>query len=86
LKSQALLTRPVILEESYPYYNAFILLQCARTFDFNGNPNGIPMTEIEAFCNLCGYDTLEERHYVLNYIRICDKAYLEVARNDRSKA
>lgn len=69
--------KPMVMDEAAAFYNAYILLQSSRTFDFNGNPNAIPLSEILAFCNLFGYDTLEERHSVLKFVRVCDKTYLD---------
>jgi hypothetical protein len=76
-KPAALATKPELINEAIEYHNAFIMLQGSRTADFQGKPNPIPLSEIEAFCNLYGYDTLDQRHCILHYARVCDKAYLE---------
>lgn len=78
----ALQSKPKLLPAAEEYHSAFMILQSSRGYGFDGNPLPILLSEIESFCNLLGYDTLEARQYVLSYTRICDKAFLNMVRKN----
>lgn len=48
-----------------------------------GAPSGIPMTEIEAYGRMFGYDTFEDRFDLMMYVRFCDDVWLEYVGNKR---
>lgn len=43
----------------------------------NGIPVGIPLSEIEAYSRMFGFDTMRAKEDLVIYVRACDNVWLE---------
>lgn len=72
----ALANRPTPTRHAAPYFAAFKRLHTSRILGPNGAPGGIPLSEIESYARMVGFESLEDRLDLMHYIRICDDAWL----------
>lgn len=50
----------------------------------NGVPSGIPLSEIEAYARMFGFDSLADRFDLMHYVRVCDQTWLkEIAKRSK---
>jgi hypothetical protein len=42
----------------------------------NGQPSGIALSEIESYARMFGFETLDDRFDLMNYIKVCDDTWL----------
>lgn len=80
----ALKEEPEVSHHALPYLTAFKRLQSSRMIAPDGSPVGISLLEIEAYARMFGFDTLEDRHDLLHYVKICDHAWLEEVKRRQS--
>jgi hypothetical protein len=69
-------SRPRLLNGDVPYYNAFQYCNASRPASMGGMC-AIPISEINAFCQLVGIVTREERVKYLELIQELDNLCLE---------
>ena len=67
-----------------PYLAAFKRLHTSRIIGDEGVPSGIAMSEIESYCRMFGFDSLEDRFDLMHYIKFCDSIFLEEVGKKRS--
>ncbi len=72
----ALANRPELTRHAAPYLSAFKRLHTSRSIGPNGTPSGIPLSEIESYARMFGFDDLEDRFDLMHYVRICDDVWL----------
>lgn len=71
-----LLSRPRLQKGDFDYLSAWQLLDEGRPSGMAG-PGAISISEIEAYCNLMGIASRNERLKYLRLIRRLDRVYLE---------
>ena len=71
----ALDSRPEVPDDLVWVWNAFWTLSGSRSAGFGLNP--IPISEILAYCDLLGHDSLENRYMLLRIVKLLDAHYLE---------
>ncbi len=59
------------------FWEAFNELSHSRPSSFNGVAS-IPVSEIEAYCRVCGFDGVELRHQLLSLVQALDAKYIEL--------
>ena len=60
-------------------------MHSSRMIGPNGIPCGIPLSEIESYARMFGFDTLEDRFDLMQYVRACDDAWLTEMQKRRPK-
>lgn len=77
---KALADRPLPFPPAVPYLSAFKRLSFARGFGPNGEPQAIPISEVEAYTRMFGFTDVDDFLY---FIQVCDHAWIsaEVARH-----
>lgn len=73
---RALQDRPALMPELSHYLEVFWELSNSRQHGMNG-PQPISLTEIWAYCQMFGWDTIEERTQLVHFIQQMDSAYFE---------
>ena len=63
-------------DHAAPYLTAFKRLHSSRILGANGTPSGIPLSEIESYARVFGFDDLEDRLDLVHFVKICDDAWL----------
>lgn len=52
----------------------------------NGTPGGIPLSEIETYARMFGFDeTLEDRFDLMHYVKVCDDTWISEMTKRRAK-
>lgn len=75
-------TKPVLYDDLYSDYEAFVILNASRQAGFSVGP--ISISDIHALMQILDIDQIEERKMFLRRIKILDNAYLEFE-NGRSE-
>lgn len=78
--------KPPLLGSALFYYGAFMNLSGSRPYSSGGQPMPIPASEILSFCALLGFDTLDERHRIWQFVKTCDKVFLETSAKKEKRA
>ena len=72
----ALANRPLPTRHAAPYLSAFKRCHSSRIIGPNGQPSGIPLSEIESYARMFGFETLADRFDLMHYIKVCDDTWL----------
>jgi hypothetical protein len=75
LQVKALDNKPVLHADLFFDFKAFNQLNSSRQLGFSSGP--IPLTEIYAYMQIFGIESISERAIFLERMRILDNAYLE---------
>lgn len=67
------------------YRTAFIELTDSRPYTQSGSPLPIPISEIRAYCEFFGIETLREKERLFRLVRAQDRAYIEYRHEQASK-
>lgn len=77
--------RPDVLEQDLPYMEGFRFLTRSRGYGQAG-PHPIKVSEVKAYLDTVGEDSVEERLKLLRIVQDMDHTYLEFAANQSKSA
>lgn len=67
----------------FHYWTAFWELDCSRQIGLGIGP--IPVSEIKAYCDLCGIGNPIERHRLMRMVQVLDREYLAIEAERRDQ-
>jgi hypothetical protein len=50
----------------------------------NGVPSGIPLSEIQAYAEMFGFDSMQDRFDLMQFVKACDEVWLQQVEKRRS--